>query len=152
MSLFNFFNRKNSSNYRKILAVGVIIEDEKQRILLHKRQKSPSKGSWEYMAGYVDPFESLEKACRRVVWQMTRIMHLRNLKFTGKFYDNPNRHPNKSCIPLIFSAKINSKHLEETSNLKWFLLKDIPKLKFALDNKKIIIDYLNSKPTKDSSQ
>ncbi len=65
------------SNFTKLLvAVDAIIfgfnENEHQlKLLLLKRNFQPEKGKWSLMGGFVDENESLDKAAKRIVSQLT---------------------------------------------------------------------------------
>ena len=51
------------------VAVGVLIRDQDNRILLMKRAHHPRKGFWSYPSGYVDYGEQVETAAKREVME-----------------------------------------------------------------------------------
>lgn len=53
--------------FSPVTAVGAIIVDESDRVLLITRARDPGKGMYGMPGGFVDPQESLEEALRREV-------------------------------------------------------------------------------------
>ena len=53
--------------FSPVAAVGAIIVDETNRVLLITRARDPGKGQYGMPGGFVDPNESLEEALRREV-------------------------------------------------------------------------------------
>lgn len=53
--------------FSPVAAVGAIIVDESERVLLITRAREPGKGKYGMPGGFVDPQESLEEALRREV-------------------------------------------------------------------------------------
>lgn len=131
----------SSQTIPNILSVGVIIRNEHDEILLKLRKKQPDIRKWEIVAGYVESEETLKDAVKRVALKKIEVKRLRKIRFTGRYYDKVGRHPNTNCIPLIFSAKLRSRHIEETDNLRWFTKDETKKLEYALDNKKVVKNY-----------
>lgn len=70
------------SKYPKLLvAVDSIIfgfnENECElQLLLLKRNFEPDKGKWSLMGGFVDPYESLDDAAKRTVYQLTGLSNV----------------------------------------------------------------------------
>lgn len=55
------------------VAVGVLVEDERGRLLLVRRNHDPAMGRWAFPSGYVDAGEVLEQAAVREVFEETRV-------------------------------------------------------------------------------
>lgn len=124
----------------KILAVAVVILDEAGNILLRQRDKEPDKGKWQYAAGYVEPGERLMEAAQRKLREKFNITKVDSLEFTGKYYDEPNRHPGTYCIPLVFIARVKKTDITVLPNARWFVAQEAAEADMALDNKKILED------------
>lgn len=130
----------NPENFPKILAVAVIVLDEAGNILLRKRDKEPDQGKWQYVAGYIEPGERLVEAVQRKLQEKMNITKTNSIEFTGKYYDEPNRHPGTYCIPFVFIARVQREQVTIPSNASWFSSKETRELDLALDNKQILRD------------
>ncbi len=130
----------NEENFPKMLAVAVIVLDEDNNILLHPRDKEPDQGKWQYVAGYVQPGELLKDTAVRKLKEKLNITEVDSLEFTGKYYDDLNRHPGTYCIPLLFIARVRQENVSAPESAKWFTPQEVSKLDLALDNKEILID------------
>lgn len=137
-----FFKKNDHELFPKILAVDAIITNEKDEILLKIRRKEPDKRKWEIIAGYVAPEETLNDALIRIIEKKTGSKNIKNIEFTGKYYDAIGRHTNRNSVSLIFTANINKKEIIEDGNMKWISKKVISSLDFALDNKQVLEDYM----------
>jgi len=133
----------NQAEVLKILAVGAVIFDQDNNILLHQNKDSFQEEVWEIFATYVRPGEKLEEALKRKIKEESGLDSFQEIVFTGKYYDDPKRHPEKTCIPFIFKVKVEGDNLEIKKDCAWFKIEDLTKLKFALDNQKIINDIIN---------
>ncbi|MDA3855842.1 MAG: NUDIX hydrolase [Candidatus Woesearchaeota archaeon] len=140
--LKKFFKKPGYELFPKILAVDAIITNEEDEILLKIRTKEPDKRKWEIIAGYVHPEETLNDALIRVTERKIGTKELKNIEFTGKYYDKIGRHINKNSISLIFTANLKKNQIIEDSTIKWFSKTVIPSLDLALDNKQVLEDYL----------
>ena len=127
-------------NFPQILAVAAIVIDETGNILLRKRTKEPDQGKWEYIAGYVKPGERLEDTVRRKLKEKVGITEVQSIEFTGKYYDDPNRHPGTYCIPLVFIVRVQQNNVTIAPDTRWFSPTEARELEMALDNKQILQD------------
>lgn len=130
-------------NFLKILAIQAIIINEENQILLKLREKDPDNGKWELIAGYLKPGERLKETVARKIKEDADIENYESIEFTGKYYDDPNRHPRKICIPLSFIVKVKKESVATTENLKWFTKEEIENMELALDNKTSITDSVS---------
>jgi ADP-ribose pyrophosphatase YjhB (NUDIX family) len=80
------------------LAVGTIISDERNRVVLVKRAIEPGYGKWVFPGGYVDRGEEVQRAAIREAREETglevRIDHLVNI------YSYPGRTP----VIIVYAA------------------------------------------------
>ncbi len=129
---------KNNEN--NLLAVAVICQNEDGDILLRQRAKEPDPGKWQVIAGYVIPGETLEDSVRRLLKEKVNISQVISIKFTGKYYDNPQRHPGQFCIPLTFLVQVPNSQIKIVQTSSWFEPKLLSHLEFALDNKQMLLD------------
>lgn len=123
-----------------ILAVSAIVTNPEGKILLRRRTKEPDAGKWELIAGYVRPGERLEEAVRQRLREKAGIGSADSVEFTGHYYDDPDRHPGKPCIPLTFVVKTNESGGGEGNELKWFASDELDDIEIALDNRRVIRD------------
>lgn len=131
----------SDQGFPKILAVAAVITAPDGEVLLHVREKEPNQGNWEIIAGYARPGERLEEALRRKIAEETGITEISSIEFTGRYYDDPERHPGKPCIPLLFHVKVPNKTIPPThtaNNLSWHSPDAARKLSFAMDNKTML--------------
>lgn len=127
-------------NFPKMLAVAVVVLDGDNNILLHPRDKEPDQGKWQYVAGYVQPGERLKDTAQRKLKEKLNITELDSIEFTGKYYDDLNRHPGTYCIPLLFIARVQRENVSTPEPAQWFTPEEAAELDLALDNKKILAD------------
>lgn len=126
--------------FPKMLAVALIVLNEDNDVLLRLRTKEPDINTWEIIAGYVNPDETLIQTATRLLRDKVGITQTLSVEFTGKYYDDPNRHPNQRCISLLFKVLTPNTNLKKVKNAAWFNKEDMQNISFALDNKKMIED------------
>ncbi len=127
-------------SFPKILAVQPVVMDEAGRVLLRPRKKQPDQGKWEVFGGYLEPEDvTLINAVKRELKEKAGITETGEIKFTGKYYDDPNRHPGLLCIPLVFTVKVKA-DVVRAPETKWFTPNELPALDFALDNRRTLED------------
>jgi 8-oxo-dGTP diphosphatase len=128
-----------------IVAVDMIIftiQENDLMVLLVKMKKHPFfKGMWAAPGGLIKPNESLDKAALRELYEKTGIkdVYLEQLYTFG----DPKRDPLGRVISVAYFALINARGIKlkttkKYSDIKWFSVKNLPKL--AYDHKEII-DY-----------
>jgi len=130
----------NAFEKSNLLAVSIVVVDEKGNILLRKREKEPDQGKWELFAGY--PFLDempLTTAVKRILQEKAGLSEVASIEFTGKYYDAPERHPGKPCVPLVFVARVVG-DAKAPEAYKWFAPSELKSLPMALDNKTTLID------------
>ncbi len=127
-------------NDGNILAVSAIVTNPEGKVLLRKRSKDPDAGTWELIAGYVQPGERLEEAVRRRLREKAGISSADSVEFTGHYYDDPDRHPGQPCIPLTFRVQTSEPGGGEGNEVQWFDPSEIDGLEIALDNRQTIRD------------
>jgi len=126
-----------------MLAVQAIIENEEGLILFRKRHKEPDLGKWELIAGYVEPGERLVETVARKMREKVGVENTQTIEFTGRYYDEPNRHSGTSCIPFVFKVRVRSQDVPLREGVQWFSQEEIGKLDMALDNSKSLEDYFS---------
>jgi 8-oxo-dGTP diphosphatase len=109
-------------------------------VLLIQRKYPPFKDLWALPGGFVMEEESLEKAVQRELEEETgiRVNYLEQLYTFG----DPKRDPRKRVISVSYFALVKSSLYQEikastdAEDVKWFSIKQLPKL--AFDHKKIV--------------
>lgn len=128
-------------SFPRILAVAGIIINERGQVLLTWRDEEPAKRTWQVTAGFVRPGERMLEAMTRQVADKVGITKLKSIEFTGKFYDDPNRNPDRYCLPLLFKVFVaNDVAINTQTKYQWFEPKEIPSLPMAFDNKQMLVD------------
>lgn len=105
------------------VAVGTIIGDRRNRIVLVQRAIEPGHGRWVFPGGYVDRGEPLEAAARREAREECGL----DIVLDGlvNLYSYPGRTP----IIVVYAATCVGGDLrpdEESLDAKWFDRTDIP--------------------------
>ena len=119
-----------------------VVVNEKNEILLVKRDHSPYKNRWALPGGFVEKGETVEKAAIRECLEETGI-RTEVLDLLG-VYSNPRRDPRGHVVSLIFQMKplsSKTKTSKETSDVRFFALDKVPK-NLAADHGKILQDAL----------
>jgi 8-oxo-dGTP diphosphatase len=106
------------------------------KVLLIKRRNPPFEGQWTIPGGFVEPYESLEAAARRELWEETAIEPAR-LEQLYTFGD-PGRDPRGWTISVAYLAMLDSASAafsqamagSDAGAVGWFALDDPPPLAF----------------------
>jgi ADP-ribose pyrophosphatase YjhB (NUDIX family) len=101
-------------------------------LLLLKRQFEPAKGQWSLMGGFVNGNESLDKAAKRIVKQLTG---LRNVYMEQLYaFGDVNRDPGGRIISVSYFSLIKLNDLDiqlaQKHHAIWIPLSEIPELIF----------------------
>lgn len=125
------------------ITVDAIIELNKDEIVIVRRGNPPF--GWALPGGFIDYGETLEQAVIREAKEETGL-DIKDIKQLGT-YSNPDRDPRFRTIGTVFiaSAKGIPKAGDDAAALKVIKLKEVDKLEFAFDHKKIIQDYIEYK-------
>ena len=123
----------------KVVGVGILEIDGK--ILLVKRGIEPGYGLWSMPSGYINRFEKVEDAIERELLEECGIIV--KAKWISGVYSSE-----KSPIILLVWNLIyisgDVKPLDETLEVSFFSIDEMPKLAFEHD-KKIISDWIRLK-------
>jgi len=122
--------------------VDAIIEID-DGIVVIKRSNPPF--GWALPGGFVDYGENLEEAVIREAKEETGL-ELTDVK-QFHTYSDPSRDPRFHTIGTVFIAKAKGKPRagDDAAELKILKLKELEKIDFAFDHKKILEDYLKYK-------
>lgn len=128
--------------YGPYVTVDALIELPEGIVVI--RRSNPPFG-WALPGGFVDYGESLEDAVKREAKEETDLDLTEIRQFHS--YSDPRRDPRFHTVGTVFIAKANGKPRagDDAAGLKVVSLKELEKLDFAFDHKKIIQDYLGSK-------
>ena len=134
------------NNNHPYIGVDNIILNDKGGILLNKRADSMRTypGMWGLVSGYIEWGETVEDALKREAMEEVGV-NIKVVKFTGRYYDSPGRHPKKTviCLPhicRIISGEPNVNQPEEVSEVRWFRPEEIRSMELAYNHKKMLED------------
>lgn len=128
------------------IGVDNIIINENKKILLVKRSDNAKTypGYWGLISGWMEWDETIHDALKREAKEEIGV-EIKIIKFTGRYYDKPGRHPKKTsvCLPHICKIikgepKVNQP--KEIQEVKWFSPEEIKNLDLAYDHKQMLID------------
>ncbi|QEF96875.1 Nucleoside triphosphatase NudI [Stieleria maiorica] len=80
-----------------VAAVGGLIVDSENKLLLVRRARNPGKGQWGLPGGFVDSGESVEDALAREVYEETRL----RLKRTELLITSPNQYDYQGIVTQV---------------------------------------------------
>ncbi len=83
-----------------VAAVGGLIVDDQNRLLLVRRARDPGKGKWGLPGGFVDRGETIEQALRREVTEETNLQ-LASMKF---LFTSPNRYDYRGVVSSVIDV------------------------------------------------
>ncbi|MDD5432702.1 MAG: NUDIX hydrolase [Candidatus Omnitrophica bacterium] len=128
--------------YGPFVTVDAIIEINGKIVVIER--SNPPFG-YALPGGFVDYGESLEDAVTREAKEETGLKLLNLKQFHT--YSNPYRDPRFHTIGTVFTAKGKGKPKagDDACGLRLVSPKEIGKLTFAFDHKKIIQDYLKTR-------
>ncbi len=137
-------NKEKNKKYRNPLpTVDIIIENEREKIVLIERKNYPS--GWALPGGFVEYGETLEHAAEREGKEETNLEIEIIVPF--KAYSSPQRDPRFHTITYVFIARGEGelKGMDDAKRADWFSKRDIKRLDIAFDHGKIIDDYFEFK-------
>ncbi len=128
------------------IGVDNIIINDDGKILLIKRSKQEKNfpGMWGLVSGKMEWGETVEQALKREAMEEVGV-EVEIVRFTGRYYDKPGRHPSKTMICLPHICKIKSgepvaNQPEEVEEVRWFDPEEIKNLPMGYDHKQMLED------------
>jgi 8-oxo-dGTP diphosphatase len=128
------------------IGVDVILVNEEGKILLMKRaeQSKTFPGRWCISGGIVEWGETAEDALKREAKEELGV-DIEVVRFVGRYYDGPDRHPTKTMFALphickIVSGEPKANQPEEVADVKWFTPEEVRELEMAYDHKQMLED------------
>lgn len=102
------------------------------KLLLLKRNFAPAMGEWSLMGGFVQEYESVDDAAKRVLNELTGLENV-YMQQVGTF-GNIDRDPGERVISIAYYALINvdeyDRELVQQHNAHWIKLDELPNLIF----------------------
>jgi 8-oxo-dGTP diphosphatase len=128
------------------IGVDNIILNDQGQILLVKRAEEEKNfpDKWGLVSGWMEWGETVEQALKREAMEEVGV-EVEIVKFTGRYYDGPKRHPSKTSVCLPHICKIvkgepKANQPEEVQEVRWFNPEEIKDLEMAYDHKQMLID------------
>lgn len=132
-------NTKNRYSYPAItIDITLFAYNKKDlSVLLIKRKKEPYNDTWTVPGGFVQPEETFETTCKRILKQKAGIenLYLEQL-FT---FDSLDRDPRGRVLSVAYYGLVNSQNINliaDKTSIDWFPIKELPTLGF--DHQQII--------------
>lgn len=126
----------NYSSYsRFFVSVDCVVfgfEEEKLKVLIHKRPYDPGEGELSLIGGFVGVNESLEASARRILAEFTGLndVYMQQIAAFGEV----ERDPGERVVSIVYSVLINIKWYDEQlakeHNAEWVDIESLPKLCF----------------------
>jgi 8-oxo-dGTP diphosphatase len=120
----------------------LVINKNRNEILLIKRLNEPFKDCWALPGGFVDENEDLEQAARRELYEETNIETFEMIQI-GTF-GKPFRDPRGHMISIAYKTDLIENQIvqakDDAKEVKWFPIKNLPEL--AFDHLEIINSIL----------
>lgn len=138
------------NRHRRVVTVDGVIEKD-GKVLLVRRSKRVEIGKLALPGGFVEPFETIEKACEREVLEETGL-RVRVVRLVG-VYSEPKRDPDwrKGIHPVacVFECRLLGGKLHhqpgETSEAGWFAYSELRQQDIAFDHYEILKEYFTQK-------
>lgn len=128
---------------------GVIIENEKQEILLVRRAVAPKKGFWDLPGGFININEDLEQSVKREIKEELAV-EIEVEKILNVYYDHYSYQkisfPTLGIVAIaqIVGGKLSA--ADDVKTFKYFKEKEIPYQKIAFESiKQALRDYFKSR-------
>lgn len=128
------------------LTVDAIVVAESGRqyhVLLIKRGSEPYKGMWALPGGFINIDETLEKSCRRELFEETGLKVGTLTQF--KAFGAVNRDPRQRTISVVFftfsDEMTEVKGMDDATEARWFKINNLPEM--AFDHSEILNEFLD---------
>ena len=111
------------------VGVGVLIVDDRDRVLLTLRRRPPEAGCWSILGGRVEPFEPLESCAAREAWEEARIEIAieRLLCVTDHIVESDHDHwVAPAYLARVTAGVAINAEPEKASRVEWFALDALP--------------------------
>ena len=128
--------------YPRMLGTAAVVRDAAGRILLHLRNKPPDQGRWELFGTYVKPRELVVDAVKRRLQEHAGIGEAKAIRFTGRYYDAPERNPGLYCVALAFEVIIDPKAATNMKECRWVTRDELGFLDIIPHDKEVIAEML----------
>ena len=138
-----------ASFFGPVAAVGAIVSNENDEILLVRRARNPGKGCWGLPGGFVDRNETIEAALAREVKEETQLV-ITTMKF---LITHPNHYNYQGVvapvIDLFFCCQVESSDQlslakDELDHHVWVHPTANHLAKMAFESNRIALQYLLS--------
>lgn len=140
-----FFEKiiKSKENFLPVKTTVSLILKRGNKIMLVKRNTFPYKNFWCLPGGHINLGEKAQKAAQREGEEETG-HQIKGVKF-WRYFDEIIPEKNVFNVVLVFEAKAGKKIKKPTwdiSQVKWFDINQISRIKLAFRHNKILAEYL----------
>ena len=131
------------------VAVGVMIEDDRGRVLLVRRAVVPGLGLWAFPSGFMEYDEDPRAAARREVEEETGLQ----VRIEGVLdVTSMSEEPRRGVLILFTGKPIGGVLLpgDDVSEARWFAADEIPYDKLAFANTRTLLEERQRKRDKEA--
>lgn len=127
----------------KAITAGIVLNPQKEKILLIRRADSMWGDAWSIPGGHIDFGETVEEALKRELKEELDLETIK-IKFVGYEEFTPETKPDKQFISLNFLVIANEqiKPNHEIKEAKWFSLNELNSIEHKVPN----LDFLKEPP------
>jgi 8-oxo-dGTP diphosphatase len=125
------------------LTVDAWIRDRRGRLLLVQRGRPPFLGRWGLPGGFCEWKETTEACCAREAKEETGLT-VKVGRLLG-VYSKPDRDPRGHNVTVLYEARPvrgEAKGGDDAAQARWFSRRELSRLPFAFDHRKIIREQL----------
>lgn len=134
-----------TSFFGPVAAVGALVTDDQNQLLLVRRARDPGKGQWGLPGGFVDRNETIEEALAREVFEETKLV----VTSCHLMLTHPNRYNYKGVvapvIDLFYTCQVEDRDciqlaLDELDHFVWSRPTDEHLQDMAFDSNRIALE------------
>jgi 8-oxo-dGTP diphosphatase len=140
----------SSSILQPRVGAGVLLVDDRERVLLTLRKLAPEAGCWSILGGKVDFLETVKDCAIREAYEESgvRVAIERLLCITDHLLPEENQHwVSPSYLARIVEGEAYNREPEKSEFVKWFGLDELPE-NLTMTARNAIAAYRGSAPSK----
>lgn len=128
--------KNNHLIYKNSIPAAAVVPVKGNKILLGRRSRSPQKGKWDVIGGFVEAGEDPKEAAVREAKEETNL-DVKILDFIGIYMDKYLYNGTNFDVMIIYyvvDAKGEAIPADDVGEIMWFDIDDLPEKEFAFDH------------------